>query len=425
MKTYALVCSICGRPFEGDGAERSCPRCGGQLEPVLDLASRKDEAAEAITNGCRRGVWDYRPLLPVEGLTKEITLGEGRTPLVTSHRLARRLDVAELLLKDETKNPSGTYKDRFATLALSMEASRGTEAVCLGSAGNAASAIAAYSAKAGMPCYVFLPPGATAERAFQVRAYGARLIQMGATIDDCIAAALACQARFGWKTMTTNMLTNPLPSEGYKTIAYELARQMDFSVPDWVVVPVGGGALLNKIARGYEELRELGLTDAVPRFAAVQAAGCAPLVEAFRRGLSKPELWPGVPETVAFAIADVQTYDGATTLEILSRTGGTAVALPDDKILEAARWITETEAILAEPASAATVAAVKLLREQNTIQSTDRVACILSGNGMRDLRLLGHRDTEPPRFAKGDLDGVARWVSAHPDSRKDESNGCL
>ena len=142
MKTYALACSICGRPYEGDGAERSCPQCGGQLEPVLDLASRAAEAAAAVTDGCRSGVWDYRPLLPVEGLTSVVTLGEGRTPLIPSGRLARRLDVGELLLKDETRNPSGTYKDRFATLALSIEASRGTAAVSLGSAGNAASAVA-------------------------------------------------------------------------------------------------------------------------------------------------------------------------------------------------------------------------------------------------------------------------------------------
>ena len=410
MKTYALACSICSRPYEGDGAERSCPQCGGQLEPVLDLASRAAEAAAAVTDGCRSGVWDYRPLLPVEGLTSVVTLGEGRTPLIPSDRLARRLDVGELLLKDETKNPSGTYKDRFATLALSIEASRGTAAVSLGSAGNAASAVAAYSAKAGIPCYVFLPPGATAERALQVRSYGARLIQMGATIDDCISAALACQERFGWKTMTTNMLTNPLPSEGYKTIAYELARQMEFSVPDWIIVPVGGGALINKIAKGYAELQQLGLISGTPRFAAVQAAGCAPLVDAFRRGLKEPEVWPSVPQTVAFAIADVRTYDGVTTLHALSSSGGTAIAVPDDKILEAAHWIAESEAILAEPASAATVAALKLLREQELVGPSDRVVCILSGNGMRDLRLLGHRDTDPPRFAAGDLDGVARWA---------------
>ena len=424
MKTYELVCSICGRPFEGGGEERSCPQCGGQLEPVLDLASRKAEAAEAVANGCRRGVWDYRPLLPVEGLTAVVTLGEGHTPLVDSERLARRLDVGQMLLKDETKNPSGTYKDRFATLALSIEASRGTEAVCLGSAGNAASAIAAYSAKAGMPCYVFLPPGATAERAFQVRTYGARLMQVGATIDDCIAAALACQERFGWKTMTTNMLTNPLPSEGYKTVAYELVRQMDYAVPDWIVVPVGGGALLNKIAKGYEELQQLGLIEKTPRFAAVQAAGCAPLVDAFQRGLSEPEVWPGVPETAAFAIADVRTYDGATTLHILRTSGGTAVAVPDDEILQAARWIARSEAILAEPASAATVAAVQRLRAKNLIKASDRVVCILSGNGMRDLRLLGQDGTEPPRFEKWDLDSVARWVAAHPH-KQDVRSGRL
>ena len=303
MKKYRLVCSVCGKPFERDTEPYVCESCGGLLEPEFDLAANASHYREVIRGGCVSGVWDYRDLLPVEGVEAPVTLSEGNTPLLTASNLGPIVGVEQLFLKNETLNPSGTYKDRFATVALSIEKARNTPAVALGSAGNAANAMAAYSAKAGMPCFVILPPGAVAERGWQVRGYGANLIRMEHTIDDCISMAKQGEALFGWKSLTTNMLTNPLPSDGYKTVGYEIGKQLNFQMPDWIVVPVGGGALMNKIYKGCKDMLELGLIDKIPRFVGAQASGCAPLVDAYQKGLKNPEIWPGVPQTVAFAIA--------------------------------------------------------------------------------------------------------------------------
>lgn len=410
MKKYQLVCSVCGKPFEGEEEPYVCPACGGLLEPQFDLADRAEEYRQVIHGGCQNGVWDYRELLPVEGVDEAVTLGEGNTPLLRADRLASVVGVDSLFLKNETLNPSGTYKDRFATLALSIEKAKKTPAVALGSAGNAAAAMAAYSARAGMPCFVLLPPGAVAERGWQVRGYGANLIRMEHTIDDCINMAKQGESLFGWKSLTTNMLTNPLPSDGYKTIGYEIGKQLDFQAPDWIVVPVGGAALLNKIYKGFKDMLELGLIGKMPRFAGAQAAGCAPLVEAYRKGLSKPEIWPGVPQTVAFAIADVCVYDGVTSLDILKKTGGCAEAATDEEILEAMHLIASKEAVVAEPASACSVACARKLVDKGIIQPADRVLCVLSGNGMRDLKLMEQGQKEVPFVKHQDVEGVKAAV---------------
>ena len=410
MGENILRCSVCGAAAEGSAPV--CPRCGGQWEVALDLQAGRDAYRACIQGGCRTGVWDYRPLLPVSSIRHPVTLQEGNTPLVDASDLARRMGLRHLYLKNETRNPSGTYKDRFATVAVSLEKEAGTPAVALGSAGNAAASISAYCAKANLPCYVFLPPGAVSERAWQVRGYGARLLRLGQTIDDCIAMARAGEDLFGWRSLTTNMLTNPLGSEGYKTIAYELGVQLGFQVPDWIFVPVGGGALLSKIFKGFQEMLDLGLTDKLPRLVGVQAQGCAPLTAAFQKGASVTERWPGVPETIAFAIADVEVYDGAAALHALRVTGGRSDAVSDGDILAAMRAIAEEEAVLAEPASAATVACVAQLQREGAIAPGDRVVCILSGNGMRDLRLMEQGRPEIPWVSAGDTAAVKDWMDS-------------
>lgn len=411
MKDYRLVCSVCGKPFEGDAEPYVCPACGGLLEPELDLAGNAEHYREVIRNGCRHGVWDYKDLLPVDGVEEPVTLGEGNTPMLKANNLAGIVGVDQLFLKNETLNPSGTYKDRFATVALSIEKAKKTPAVALGSAGNAAAAMSAYSAKAGMPCFVLLPPGAVAERGWQVRGYGANLIRMEHTIDDCIQMAKQGEDLFGWKSLTTNMLTNPLPSDGYKTVGYEIGKQLDFQMPDWIIIPVGGAALFNKVYKGCKDMMDLGLIDKMPRFVGAQAAGCAPMVDAYRRGLSDPEKWPGVPETVAFAIADVCVYDGVTAMDVIKKTGGCAEEATDEEILAAMHLIASKEAVVAEPASACSVACAINLVKKGVIRHDESVLCILSGNGMRDLKLMEQGQNEVPFVKYHDVEAVKAAVA--------------
>lgn len=408
MKEYKLVCSVCGRPFSGKD-EYLCS-CGGQLEPYFDLKANAEEYRDIIRNGCVNGVWDYKKMLPV-GDERPVTLGEGATPLLDADKLADLIGVKSLYLKNETLNPSGTYKDRFATVALTIEKAKNTPAVALGSAGNAANAVAAYAAKAGLPCFVLLPPGAVAERGWQIRGYGAKLIRMEHTIDDCIQMAKRGEELFGWKSLTTNMLTNPLPSDGYKTIAYELGKQLSWKMPDWIVIPVGGAALFNKVYRGMADMLELGLIDKMPHFVGAQAVGCAPMADAYERKLKKPEVWPKAPETVAFAIADICVYDGVTAMDIVEKTGGCAVAVEDSETLEVMHLIAEKEAVVAEPASACSVSCARKLVRDGVIKSDDSVVCILSGSGLRDLKLMeAGQSGKVPYITHGDVEAVKQAV---------------
>ncbi|MGI5963753.1 MAG: threonine synthase [Lawsonibacter sp.] len=418
MKEYRLVCSVCGKPFTGHAEPYVCDACGGLLEPEFDLAGQAEHYREVIRNGCKAGVWDYRELLPIDAQEEAVTLGEGNTPLLQAQRLAKVVGVEQLYLKNETLNPSGTYKDRFATLALSIEKAKKTPAVALGSAGNAAAAMAAYSAKAAMPCFVLLPPGAVAERGWQVRGYGANLIRMEHTIDDCINMAKQGEELFGWKSLTTNMLTNPLPSDAYKTVGYEIGKQMDYKMPDWIIVPVGGAALFNKIYKGCKDMLELGLIDKMPHFVGAQAAGCAPMVDAYQKGLKKPGIWPGVPETIAFAIADVCVYDGVTAMDILEKTGGCAESATDEETLEAMHLIASKEAVVAEPASACSVACARKLVAKGVIKPTDSVLCVLSGNGMRDLKLMEQGQKEVPFVKHHDVEAVKEAVHNYLKEQK-------
>lgn len=407
----SFVCSICGRPYEmGDQEQHFCPECHGSIQPAYDLEGNREHYREIIQKGSEGGIWGYRELLPVDPDMEPVTLGEGGTPLVKADNLARELGVARMYLKNETLNPSHTYKDRFATIAVSMARHRGKDTIALGSAGNAAAALSAFAAKGDMGCFVLLPPGAVRERAWQIRGYGAKLITMEETIHDCILMAKQGEELFGWENVSTSTCFHPWAAEGYKTIAYEMARQLDFKLPDWIVCPIGGGALMSKIYRGCEDMLALGLIDKLPRFVGVQGDGCAPLVKAYREGKTTADEW-GVPNTIAFAIADVCAFESTTVLSLIRKTGGCAVDLSDEEILDAMRLTGRKEAVLAEPASATTVAAVKKLVEQGVIKPEDSVACIISGNGVRDLPLFVDGLPAVPTVKRNDVPALREAVT--------------
>ena len=410
----SFVCSVCGRPYtiETEKDRQLCPVCSGSVEPVYDFSGKKEHYRSILQRGSSHGIWGYRELLPVDQNMEPVSLDEGNTPLLRADNLAKELGVRRLYLKNETLNPSYTYKDRFATIAVSMAKYQGKHTIALGSAGNAAAALAAFAAKGGMECFVLLPPGAVQERARQIRSYGANLITMEETINDCILMAKQGEALFGWENVSTATCFHPWAAEGYKTIGYEIGRQLDFKLPDWIVCPVGGGALLSKIYRGCQDMLALGLIDHLPRFAGVQAEGCMPLVQAYESGKSVADDW-GTPDTIAFAIADVCTFESATVLSLLRSTGGTAVAVSDPEILEAMQVTGRKEAVLAEPASAVTVAGVKKLLNSGTISREESVCCIISGNGVRDLPLMVQGLPDVPVVGVNDVEGLRAAVATY------------
>lgn len=403
-----LRCTVCHKPYIGSHNHYACTYCGASIEHPVDLENKAESLKKALREGSADGIWGYREFFAVPDDAQPVTMGEGNTPLLYAQRLGEKYDLNGLYLKNETLNPSGTYKDRFATVAMTLAKHDGTQEVAIGSAGNAAAAVAAYAAKAGMKCYIMLPPGAVKERAWQNMAYGGRFIHGMGGVNDCVQMAEDGESVFGWKNMCTTMMNNPLGCDGYKTIAYEIARSMKFEAPDFVVCPVGGGIIISKVFKGFEEMKALGTINRLPKMIAVQAEGCAPLVKAFDEGARETQMWEN-GDTIAFAIFDPVTFEGITALDTVRRSGGLAIAVPDEEILEAMHACARMEATLPEPASAATIAAAAKLRKQGVIGPEDRVVCVLTGSGLRDLKLYAE-DVSVPQVNPGDMDALRKAV---------------
>lgn len=404
-----LVCTVCGNAYIGNTDRYVCTFCGGSIEPTIDLLANKEQLINILRSGSKVGIWDYAPFFALENHPQPVTLGEGNTPLLHATNIGSVYGLDNLYLKNETINPTSTYKDRFATIDISLKKNKGATSVALGSAGNAGSSIAAYAAVAGIDCYVILPSGPIRERAMQASSYGAKFIQSEGQIDDFLNVIETGVQEFGWANSSTTMLHNPCSAEGYKTIAYEIARSMDFKTPDYIVCPVGGGILISKVWRGFTEMLELGVIDRLPKMIAVQAAGCAPVVKAMEEGATFTSYWEN-PDTLAGSINDPETFEGVTVLDTVRKSGGRAIAVDDEEIVEAMKLCAKREAVLAEPASASVLAAVKNLREEGFLKKNDTVVCVVSGSALRDLPLLTKDHKTPPLIRPRNLEDTAKAI---------------
>jgi threonine synthase len=367
---------------------------------TVDYGSVDRDRAAELFSGEPSDLWRYLDLLPVRDPANIVSLGEGGTRLVESPRLAQRLGTENLYLKNETTNPTGSFKDRQVTVGISHAVEIGADTVAVVSSGNVAASSAAYAARAGLSCFVFVPEQAPEEKLVQVRMCGAtarRMSTRSATemFDEVIGK---CREN-GWYHLSTAGMYNPFNVEGAKTIAYELFIQSGDTLPDWILCPVGGGGLLGAVWRGFRDLVELGLLGSVPRLAGVQAAGCAPLVRAVDAGETPEQTvanrWLD-PKTVATGIADDVLFDAHTAIPAIRETDGRAVAVSDEEILEAERLIAVTEGIFCEPTGSVSVAGLKQLLDQGEIKGTERVCCLLTGGGMKDVasakRILAAHD---------------------------------
>ncbi len=407
--SFSLSCTICKKPYSGPTDQYICPYCGGSIEVPVDLKTDPESLRNVLRNGSNHGIWGYRKFLPIEENVTPVSLEEGNTPLIHASRLGREFGLENLYIKNETLNPSGTYKDRFGTVAITYEKNLGTHAVALGSAGNAAAAVSAYSAVAEIACFILLPPGAVLERAYQNMSYGAHFIRANGNIKDCIDTVVAGVKAFGWRNLCTTMLHHPYGAEGYKTIAYEIAKSLCFDVPEYILCPVGGGILISKVYRGFTEMYNLGLIDKMPKMVGVQATGCAPLVKAFRAHQKQTEYWEN-PETIAFAINDPCTFEGVTTLDVLYKSNGFAEDVTDEEILSAMKMTAAKEAILPEPASASVIAAAKKLAANGTLKKEDSIVCVVTGSGLRDLKLFASEKHQSPEVRLHNMDDLRKAV---------------
>ena len=373
-----LVCRGCGRA-EVAGLHYVCPDCFGPLEVAYDLAAVRDVVDPAALAARPPGVWRYRELLPVEPPARGLAVGG--TPLVHAERVGASLGVDHLLIKDDTRNPTLSFKDRAVAIASAKALALGLDALACASTGNLAGATAAAAAAAGLPAYVFVPADLEPAKIDHALAYGATVVPIDGTYDDVNRLCLEVADELGWGTVNVNL--RPYYAEGSKTLAYEVAEALGWRLPDVVVAPVASGAMLTRVARAFEELVQLGWVPAkAVRFVGGQAAGCAPVARAFTDG-SHAVSPVRTPDTIVRSLAIGNPADGSYALELTRSTGGSVEAVDDLATAEAIRALARLEGIYTETAGGVTLGAVAAARRRGVIRGGDEVVALLTGNGLK------------------------------------------
>jgi threonine synthase len=325
--------------------------------------------------------WRYRPLLPeVKAL---VSMGEGGTPLHRAERLAEILGLRTLYLKDETRNPTNSFRDRCAALMVSNALDLKHNYVICASNGNLGASLAAYCAKSGLVCHVVVPKIVDMGKLAQMLIYDAVIEEHGEFVDDSVKRAESLQKETGWYQATAEL--NPLVVEAQKTIAFEIVEQ--FGVPDWLIVSMGSGGTVHSIWKGFKELQALGKIDNLPRMIGVQAKGCSPIVKAHLESKQEPVVTEK-PYTRALAILVGNPLDGALALQTLKESDGISISVTDSETLTAEQEIARLEGIFAEPASSATIAALKNLAQQGIVDKEDKVMCLITGSGLKATDVL-------------------------------------
>jgi threonine synthase len=402
-RILGLRCRNCQR-LTDLGPQFVCAACFGPLEVAYDLASISLDRATVASRPA--GIWRYLELLPVEAKPAR-ALAVGSTPLIESDTLAERLGVARLHLKDDSRNPTLSFKDRAVALATAKALDFGFEALACASTGNLAGATAAAAAKAGLPAYVFIPADLEPEKVEHALAYGATVVPIEGTYDDVNRLCLELTDEENWAFVNVNL--RPFYAEGSRTLAFEIAEGLGWRAPDVVVAPIASGALFTKLARGFKELAAVGLIESTPiRFVGAQAAGCSPVATAWSGGAE--DITPvQKPDTIVRSLAIGSPADGRYSLDLARASGGSVEAVTDEDTARAIRTLASTEGIFVETAGGVTYAAAEQARARGVIRPDDEVAVLLTGNGLKTPAARSYGvDPAPARPGRGGLAPVIR-----------------
>ncbi|HOD85296.1 MAG TPA: threonine synthase [Methanoculleus sp.] len=394
---YRLVCVHCGAAYPQDQIIYTCSRCGHLLSVEYDLDDI--EVSRGEWNRRPLSVWRYREILPVRG--EPVTLQEGGTPLYHLKKIGKDLGLPELYAKHEGMNPTGSFKDRGMTVGVSMALELGMKSVACASTGNTSASLAAYAAKAGVPCVVLLPAGKVAlGKVAQALMHGARVISIRGNFDRALEMVHELCVSHGLYLLNS---VNPYRLEGQKTIGFEVIDQVG-GVPDRMVLPVGNAGNISAVYKGLKEFEALGFIDRLPMMTGIQAAGSQPVVRAIEQNLNVliPE---SNPETVATAIRIGAPVNAEKALVAIRATGGTAAAVTDEEILAMQKDLARKEGIGVEPASAASVAGVRRLVEQGLIDRDERIVCVVTGHLLKDPETVV-RQCEPPVEIDADISSL-------------------
>jgi len=377
-KLASLQCTKCGKHINPEKPQTVCPDDGGSLYARYDLASVKKNFTRESLLGRVASMWRYLEVLPSDN---PVTLGEGFTPLLPSR------ERPNVYIKQEGLNPTGSFKARGLCAAVTMARHYGLKKLAVPSAGNAASALAAYCAAAGIEAHIFMPKDVPQANYVECKSYGAKVTLVDGLISDCARIVNERRQAEGWFDIST--LKEPFRVEGKKTMGYEVAEQLNWKLPDAIFYPTGGGVGLIGMWKAFDEMEELGwIGKARPKMITVQASGCAPVVKAWEEHKPVAEMWQHA-HTLAAGLRVPKPYADYVILDILKKSGGTAVAVSDEQMFEAIQEWAAKEGVFAAPEGAAALAGYKVLLEQKFLKPEDTVVLFNTGSGLKYIDVVG------------------------------------
>jgi threonine synthase len=380
MAVESLKCKECGTEYPLD-ARYVCEQCFGPLEISYDLTGLDPEEARRKIQAGSRGIWRYSDFLPFDGRPGD-PLEPGLTPLIRADRLAERLAIGELWIKNDAANPTHSFKDRVVAVAVAKAKELGFETVACASTGNLANAVAAHAAAAGLDSYVFVPADLEEQKLLATGIYGTKLVGIRGTYDDVNRLCTELSQTHPWAFVNVNL--RPYYSEGSKTLAFETIEQLGWKLPDRVVAPIASGSMFTKLAKGMSDWLELGLVEGeLPIFCGAQALGCSPVATAFAEGwdVCKPQR----PDTIAKSLAIGDPADGPYALDLARSTQGVIESVTDEEIRAGIRLLAETTGVFTETAGGVTVGVLAKLAEAGAIDRDERVVAYITGEGLKTL----------------------------------------
>jgi threonine synthase len=380
MPAQALQCKECHAEYPLE-ARFVCENCFGPLEVSYDFTGLDADGLRRRIQAGPLDLWRYADFLPFEQPPRT-ALAAGMTPLIRADRLAQKLGVGEVWIKNDAANPTHSFKDRVVTIAVAKARELGYGVVACASTGNLANAVAAHAAAAGLQSYVFIPSDLEEQKVLATGVYGTKLVAVRGNYDDVNRLCTELSAEREWAFVNVNM--RPYYSQGSKTLGFEICEQLGWSIPDRIVAPVASGSLFTKIARGIDEWRQVGLVEGeLPTMNGAQALGCSPVAHAFEQGwdVCKPQK----PDTIAKSLAIGNPADGPYAVELARKTGGSVDSVTDEEIVEGIRLLAETSGIFTETAGGVTTATLAKLAERGDIGADERVVLVITGDGLKTL----------------------------------------
>lgn len=408
-KIKHLKCSRCGKTYSED-VMYHCPECGsaGTLDVIYDIGEvKKTLTREYLENNQRKDLWRYMPILPLETEKGIAPLQVGWTPLYKTARLEEKLNIKNIYIKDDGRNPTASFKDRASAIGVAKAIELGKKVMCAASTGNAASSLSGFAACMGIENYIFVPAAAPEAKITQLLIYGSKVILVDGNYDTAFDFCLKAVEKFGWYNRSCAI--NPYLVEGKKTAAFEICEQLNFKVPDKVIMSVGDGCSISGVWKGFKEFYELGLIDKLPVMVSVQAEGANPVNRTFRKGIRKFDY--KVPETIADSISVGIPRNGYKALNALTESNGLTVDVSDDEILEAMRTLARYTGVFGEPAGVTGFAGLMKLVKDKKIEKNESVALIVSGNGLKDIKTAQQAVIKPQKI-KPDIEILTKYIES-------------